>query len=47
MASCNATAGFPQRNVEKLTEGNYEGIQQQNIYDPGVYVQIASAATKA
>ena len=28
-------------------EGNYEGIQQQIIYDPGVYTQIAAAATKA
>ena len=48
MACSNSAAGFPQRNVEVLIgEGNYEGIQQQIIYDPGVYAQIAAAATKA
>lgn len=44
----NAQAGFPDRNVEMLTgEGTYSDTQNQLLYEPGQYAQIAAAARRA
>lgn len=47
-AHCNAQAGHPQRDIGMLTgEGQYSDHQQQLLYDPGVYAQIATATCRA
>ena len=47
-AQLNALAGQAQRNLDMLTgAGTYVDLQKQILYDPGVFTQIAAAATKA
>ena len=48
MALLNALVGQAQHNLDMLTEaGTYADLQEQILYDPGVFTQIAAAATKA
>ena len=46
-AQLNALVGQAQRNLDMLTEaGTYADLQQQILYDPGVFAQIAAAPLK-
>ena len=48
MAQLNDLVGQAQRNLDMLTgAGIYADLQQQILYDPGVFVQVTAAATKA
>lgn len=48
LARLNAQADNPQGGVEMLTgTGEYAALQNQIQYDPAVYLQIATAATRA
>ncbi|XP_052590591.1 endogenous retrovirus group K member 5 Gag polyprotein-like [Peromyscus californicus insignis] len=48
LARINARAGQPQRNYDMLAgAGQYADIQQQILYDPATYTQIANAAVRA